>query len=64
VAKLRITWRKSNIGYIKKRRLTLRALGFHHLNETIEQEDSPSIRGMIAKVSYLVNVEEIGHGSK
>jgi large subunit ribosomal protein L30 len=64
VAKLRITWMKSGIGYVKKQKLTLRALGFHRLNETIVHEDSPSIRGMVAKVSHLVKMEVIGDGSK
>jgi len=59
VVKLRITWKKSGIGYARDQKRTLRALGFHRLNESIEQEDSPSIRGMIRKVKHLVSVEEI-----
>ena len=42
----------------------LRALGFHRLNETVEHEDSPSVRGMIAKVSHLVSAEVIGDGTR
>jgi len=57
VAKLRITWVKSGIGYSRDQRQSLRALGFHRLHETIEREESPSIRGMIAKVKHLVKVE-------
>ena len=64
MAKLRITWVKSDIGYVREQRRTLRALGFHRLNETIEHEDSPSIRGMIAKVSHLVRAEVIGDGAR
>jgi len=57
VAKLRITWVKSGIGYSRDQRQSLRALGFHRLHETIEREESPSIRGMIAKVKHLVKGE-------
>jgi large subunit ribosomal protein L30 len=64
VAKLRITWIKSDIGYVKQQRRTLRALGFHRLNETVEHEDSPSVRGMIAKVSHLVSAEVSGDGTR
>ena len=58
MAKLRITWIKSGIGYEKDQKLTLKALGFHRLNESIIQEDSKAIRGMINKVRHLVKVEE------
>ena len=64
MAKVRITWIKSDIGYVKKQRRTLKALGFHRLNETVEHSDSPSIRGMIAKVSHLVIAEVIGDGAE
>lgn len=58
VAKLRITWTKSAIGYAKEQRTTLRTLGFHCLNQTVVHNDSPEIRGMINKVRHLVRVEE------
>jgi len=58
VAKLRITWTKSAIGYAKEQRTTLRTMGFHCLNQTIVHNDSPEIRGMINKVRHLVRVEE------
>jgi large subunit ribosomal protein L30 len=57
VAKLRIKWIKSDIGFAADQKRTLKALGFHRLHETVEKEDSPSVRGMIAKVSHLVKVE-------
>jgi large subunit ribosomal protein L30 len=63
VAKLRITWVKSDIGYAKDQRRTLKALGFRRLRETVEHEDSPCIRGMVAKVSHLVKTEVIGDGT-
>jgi len=39
--------------------MTLRALGFHSLNQTVVQADSPTIRGMIGKVRHLLRVEEV-----
>lgn len=63
MAKLRITWVKSDIGYAKDQRRTLKALGFHRLCQTVEHEDSPSIRGMVAKVGHLVKTEVIGDGA-
>ena len=57
--KLRITYTKSAIGYEKSQGATVRALGLRKLNQSIEQEDTPVIRGMINKVSHLVTVEEV-----
>ncbi|MBN1375510.1 MAG: 50S ribosomal protein L30 [Dehalococcoidia bacterium] len=64
VAKIRIKWIKSDIGYAGDQRRTIKALGFHRLNEVVEKEDTPVIRGMIAKVSHMIFVEENEHGSK
>jgi len=58
VAKLRITWIKSGIGYTQDQKRTLKALGFKRLNQTVTQEDRSSVRGMIVKVQHLVRVEE------
>jgi len=58
VAKLRITWVKSGIGYNEAQKRTLKALGFHRLNQSVTHNDSSSIRGMINKVKHLVKVEE------
>ena len=58
MTKLRITWVKSGIGYAADQRKTLKALGFSRLNQSVVQDDSPSIRGMIVKVRHLVKVEE------
>jgi large subunit ribosomal protein L30 len=57
--KLRITWVKSSIGYSRRQKGTIRALGFRRLGDVVEQSDTPVIRGMIDKVSHLVQVEEI-----
>jgi large subunit ribosomal protein L30 len=56
--KLRITLVRSPIGYSKRQKSTVRALGLRRLNQTVEQVDTPVVRGMIAKVSHLVQVEE------
>lgn len=58
MAKLRITWVKSDVGYEKSQRETLRSLGFHRLNQSVVHGDSRSLRGMINKVRHLVKVEE------
>jgi large subunit ribosomal protein L30 len=58
VAKLRITWVKSGIGYAKVQKRTLKALGLHRLNQSITHQDSASTRGMINKVKHLIKVEE------
>jgi large subunit ribosomal protein L30 len=60
VAKLKITWVKSGIGYSKDQRQTIRALGLRRLNQSVEHEDSPVVRGMIFKVRHLVSVEPGG----
>ena len=58
VAKLRITWVKSSIGYAEAQKRILMALGFHRLNQSVIHNDCASIRGMINKVKHLVKVEE------
>ncbi|MDO9444924.1 MAG: 50S ribosomal protein L30 [Dehalococcoidia bacterium] len=57
--KLRITWTKSAIGYGKDQKATVRALGLKRLSHTVEQDDSPAIRGMVQKIRHLVVVEEV-----
>lgn len=59
MAKLRITWTKSAIGYNVKQKATIKALGLRRLHHVVEHEDTPVIRGMINKVSHLVRVEEV-----
>ena len=55
---IRITQYRSAIGYPKNQKETIRSLGFHRLNETIEKPDNPSIRGMIFTVRHLVRIED------
>ena len=57
-SKLRITWKRSGIGQRGDQRRTVRALGLRRLGQTVEHDDSPSIRGMIFKVRHLVEVDE------
>jgi len=59
VAKLKITWKKSAIGYAQDQKDTIKALGLRKLNQTVIKEDNPCIRGMIFKVKHLVDVEEV-----
>jgi large subunit ribosomal protein L30 len=58
MAHLRVTWKKSAIGRPDKQARTIRALGLHHLNETVEHEDTPQVRGMIQSVIHLVEFTE------
>jgi large subunit ribosomal protein L30 len=64
MARLRIRWKKSTIGYNQRQRDTIRSLGLHRLNGTVEHEDSPSLRGMILQVRHLVEVAEVGDGTR
>ncbi|MBT3316009.1 MAG: 50S ribosomal protein L30 [Anaerolineae bacterium] len=56
--KLRVTLVKSTIGYNKRQKATVRALGLRRINHTVEHTDSPALRGMLFKVSHLIKVEE------
>ena len=55
---VRITLVKSPIGYSKRQKATVQALGLHRMHQTVEQVDSGTLRGMLAKVSHLVKIEE------
>ena len=61
MAKLLIKYVKSAIGYSKDQKATIRSLGFRKLQQTVEHEDHPAIRGMVQKVIHLVQVEEPKH---
>lgn len=56
---LRITLVHSPIGCVPKHRRTVRALGLRKMHHTVEQKDTPVVRGMVRAVSHLVQVEEI-----
>lgn len=59
MARLRITQVRSVIGRPKDQKRSVRALGLHRMHDSVEKDDRPEIRGMIAKVSHLVSVEEV-----
>ncbi|MDR3158705.1 MAG: 50S ribosomal protein L30 [Zoogloeaceae bacterium] len=54
---LKVTLVKSLIGAKEPHRATVRGLGLRKLNHTVELEDTPAVRGMIRKVSYLLKYE-------
>jgi len=56
--KLKVTWVRSTIGHKAAARGTIRALGLHRLNQTVEVADSPMMRGMLRRVAFLLEVEE------
>ena len=58
MAEIKITWTKSVIGRPQNQRRIIKSLGLHRLNHTVVHQDSPTIRGMVNKVSHLVKVEE------
>jgi large subunit ribosomal protein L30 len=55
---LHITLVRSPIGYAKRQKGTVRALGLRRMHQTVQQADSPTLRGMLARVRHLVRVEE------
>jgi large subunit ribosomal protein L30 len=57
--KLKVTQRRSVIDRPKDQKVTVRRLGLHRINDSVIKEDRPDIRGMIAKVRHLVDVEEV-----
>jgi large subunit ribosomal protein L30 len=56
--KIRVTLVRSPIGYSQRQKDTVKALGLRRMHQTVEHEDSPVVRGMISKVSHLVEVSE------
>ncbi len=60
VAKLKVTQRRSAIDRPRDQKDTIRRLGLKRMNHSVVKDDRPEIRGMIAKVRHLVDVEEVG----
>jgi large subunit ribosomal protein L30 len=56
--RIRVRQVRSAIGYDRRQRATLRGLGLRRLQQVVELEDTPAVRGMIGKVIHLVVVEE------
>ena len=59
MAKLKITWKKSAIGYEQSQKDTVRSLGLKKLNQSVVKEDNAVLRGMIHKVRHLVEAEVV-----
>jgi large subunit ribosomal protein L30 len=59
MSRIRVTYRKSAIGYKTDQKATIQALGLKKLNHSVEHDDSPAIRGMVHKVRHLVSVDGI-----
>ena len=56
--RVRVTQVRSQIGFDRRQRATLRGLGIRRMHQTVELDDTPQVRGMIRKVVHLVKVEE------
>ena len=59
---LSVTLVKSPIGYPKRQKATVRALGLRRMHQTVSHQDTDVIRGMITKVSHLVSVVDEASG--
>ena len=62
MSKVVVTQRRSRNGSDRRQRDTLRSLGLRRIGHRVELEDTPQIRGMIAKVAHLVEVSENSDG--
>jgi large subunit ribosomal protein L30 len=56
--KIRIRQVKSSIGTRREHREVLRSLGLRRIRHEVEREDTPAVRGMVAKVGYLLEIVE------
>ena len=55
--KIKVTLLKSFVGIKRTHRATVRGLGLKRINHTVELADTPAVRGMVEKISYLVRVD-------
>tara|TARA_B100000959_G_C14821967_1_gene558182 strand:+ start:206 stop:394 length:189 start_codon:yes stop_codon:yes gene_type:complete len=55
--KIKVTMTKSSIGRLKKHKACVAGLGLRRIGQTVEVEDTPSTRGMINRIGYMVRVE-------
>ena len=55
---LQVTLVRSPIGYNQRQKDTVRALGLRRVNQTVEHQDSPALRGMLNSITHLIQVEE------
>ncbi|MGD1054049.1 MAG: 50S ribosomal protein L30 [Candidatus Dormibacteria bacterium] len=58
-ALVRVTYRKSAIGYAHDQKATVAALGLRRIRQTVEHPDTPALRGMVHKVRHLVSVDGV-----
>lgn len=59
MAKIAITWKKSAIGYERSQKRAIESLGLRRLNQTVEHEDTPSLRGALHKLRHLVEASPV-----
>ncbi|HCX63784.1 MAG TPA: 50S ribosomal protein L30 [Eubacteriaceae bacterium] len=59
MASLKITLKKSKIGRLKKQIATVEALGLKKIGQSVVKEDTPQVRGMIQKIDFMLEVEEV-----
>jgi large subunit ribosomal protein L30 len=59
MAQIKVTWNKSFIGRPQNQRRVIQSLGLRRLHQSVVLGDTPTIRGMVNKVSHLVTVEEL-----
>jgi len=57
--RLKLTLVRSLIGWPEKQRKIVAALGFHRTNSTVEVVDTPTIRGMVRKITHLISIESL-----
>ena len=55
---LRVTLVRSPIGFNKRQKATVRALGLKRMHQTVEHQDSPALRGMLTSIIHLLKIEE------
>ncbi len=56
-SKIKVTQTKSTIGRLKSHKACAQGLGLRRIGHTVEVEDTPSVRGMINRINYMVRVE-------
>ncbi len=59
MSKIKVTQIKSLIGRKKNHRLSVKGLGLRRIGDSKVLEDTPSVRGMVSQVDYLLNIEEV-----
>ena len=62
--KIAITWKKSAIGYERSQKRAIESLGLRRLNQTVEHDDTPSVRGVVHKLRHLVVVAPVDGGEE